>query len=191
MAQAATDNGRRKGLFYPLQTTLLFLLPDVFEVASNMREAKSSGMVKKVTFLDGLRKASRNRNEQAAYCLVSLLRAARHFDVESDSALVSYALDVQDEVRDAVFRRITSSEYGFFDQDMMTAAFVSLTHLNLDTSVSGFVDSCIAPGAPNSFKLATVQGCSYFAQQPYALRYHELFDAAIPFMRTQLEVSLA
>ncbi|KAL9565336.1 hypothetical protein ACKAV7_010425 [Fusarium commune] len=191
MAQAATDNGRRKGLFYPLQTTLLFLLPDVFEVASNMREAKSSSMVKKVTFLDGLRKASRNRNEQAAYCLVSLLRAARHFDVESDSALVSYALDVQDEVRDAVFRRLTASEYGLFDQDMMTAAFVSLTHLNLDTSVSGFVESCIAPNAPSSFKLATVQGCTYFAQQPYALRYHELFDAAIPFMRTQLETENA
>ncbi|KAM0349272.1 hypothetical protein ACHAPU_003681 [Fusarium lateritium] len=191
MAQAATDNGRRKGLFYPLQTTLLFLLPDVFEVASNMREAKSTGMVKKVTFLDGLRKASRNRNEQAAYCLVSLLRAARHFDVESDSALVSYALDVQDEVRDAVFRRVPSAEYGLFDQDMMTAAFVSLTHLNLDTSVSGLVDSCIAPNAPSSFKLATVQGCSYFAQQPYALRYHELFDAAIPFMRNQLEAENA
>ncbi|KYG13832.1 neurofibromin 1 [Fusarium verticillioides 7600] len=191
MAQAATDNGRRKGLFYPLQTTLLFLLPDVFEVASNMREAKSSSMVKKVTFLDGLRKASRNRNEQAAYCLVSLLRAARHFDVESDSALVSYALDVQDEVRDAVFRRLTASEYGLFDQDMMTAAFVSLTHLNLDTSVSGFVESCIASNAPSSFKLATVQGCTYFAQQPYALRYHELFDAAIPFMRTQLETENA
>ncbi|KAJ4125593.1 Ras GTPase activating protein ira2 [Fusarium equiseti] len=191
MAQAATDNGRRRGLFYPLQTTLLFLLPDVFEVASNMREAKSSSMVKKVSFLDGLRKASRNRNEQAAYCLVSLLRAARHFDVESDSALVSYALDVQDEVRDALFRRVTSPEYGVFDQDMMTAAFVSLTHLNLDTSVSGFVESCIASNAPTSFKLAAVQGCSYFAQQPYALRYHELFDAAIPFMRTQLETENA
>ncbi|CAF3480713.1 unnamed protein product [Fusarium graminearum] len=191
MAQAATDNGRRRGLFYPLQTTLLFLLPDVFEVASNMREAKSSSMAKKVSFLEGLRKASRNRNEQAAYCLVSLLRAARHFDVESDSALVSYALDVQDEVRDALFRRITSPEYGPFDQDMMTAAFVSLTHLNLDTSVSGFVESCIAANAPTSFKLAAVQGCSYFAQQPYALRYHELFDVAIPFMRTQLETENA
>ncbi|KAI8668992.1 Ras-GAP domain-containing protein [Fusarium keratoplasticum] len=192
MAQAATENGRRKGFFYPLQTSLLFLLPDVFEVASNLREAKSSSMVKKVSFLDGLRKALRNRNEQAGYCLVSLLRAARHFDVETDSALVSYALDVQDEVRDAVFRRLTSPvDSALFEQDMMTAAFVSLTHLNLDTSVSGFVESCIAPNAPNSFKLAAVQGCSYFAQQPYALRYHELFDTAVPFMRTQLEAENA
>lgn len=189
MALAATDNGRRKSLFYPLQTTLLFLLPDVFEVASNMREAKSSSMVKKVSFLDGLRKALRNRNEQAGYCLVSLLRAARHFDVESDSALVSYALDVQDEVRDAVFRRASSAaEPPLFEQDMMTAAFVSLTHLDLDVSVSGFVKNCISSNAPNSFKLAAVQGCSYFAQQPYALKYHELFDTAVPFMRSQLEV---
>ncbi|ENH72793.1 Neurofibromin [Fusarium oxysporum f. sp. cubense race 1] len=122
---------------------------------------------------------------------IHIKTVTEHFDVESDSALVSYALDVQDEVRDAVFRRLTASEYGLFDQDMMTAAFVSLTHLNLDTSVSGFVESCIAPNAPSSFKLATVQGCTYFAQQPYALRYHELFDAAIPFMRTQLETENA
>ncbi|KAF7549990.1 hypothetical protein G7Z17_g6012 [Cylindrodendrum hubeiense] len=187
MTQAATDNGRRKALLYPLQTTLLFLLPDVFEVASNMREAKSSSMVKKVSFLDGLRKALRNRNEQAGHCLVSLLRAARHFDAESDSALVSYALDVQDEVRDSVFRRVSSSEPTLFEQDMMTAAFVSLAHLNLD-GVNALVETCISPSAPNSFKLAVVQGCSYFAQQPYALRYHELFDTAVPFMRSQLEI---
>lgn len=188
MTQAATDNGKRKALLYPLQTTLLFLLPDVFEVASNMREAKSGSMVKKVSFLDGLRKALRNRNEQAGYCLVSLLRAARHFDAESDSALVSYALDVQDEVRDAVFHRISSADPTLFEQDMMTAAFVSLAHLNFDGSVNTLVENCIAPSAPNSFKLAVVQGCSYFAQQPYALRYHELFDTAVPFMRSQLEV---
>lgn len=190
MTQTAADNGRRRALLYALQTTLLFLLPDVFEVASNMREAKSSNMIKKVSFLDGLRKALRNRNEQAGYCLVSLLRAARHFDAESDSALVSYALDVQDEVKDAVFRRVSSpSEPALFEQDMMTAAFVSLAHLNLDGRVDALVETCIAPGAPNSFKVAVVQGCSYFAAQPYALRYHELFDSAIPFMRSQLEVS--
>lgn len=192
MTQTTTDNGRRKNIFFPLQTTLLFLMPDVFEVASNLREAKSGSMVKKVSFLDGLRKTLRNRNEQAGYCLVALLRAARHFDAESDSALVSYAMDVQDEVRDAVFRQaLPSSTEGFlFDQDMMTAAFVSLVHLNLGGSINTLVETCIASGAPNSFKLAVVQGCCYFAQQPYALRYHELFDAATPFMQSQLEVSL-
>lgn len=197
MAQRVSDNARRKGLIFPLQTSLLFLLPDIFDVASNLKEAKSGGIVKKVTFLDGLRKALRNGNEAAAYCLVSLLRAARHFDAESDSALVSYAMDVQDEVRDSVFRRPSptsvspsptlSIETPIFDQDTMTAAFVSLAHLNLGGSTNTLVDSCIARSAPDSFKLAAVQGCCYFARQPYASQYNELFDQLRPFMQLQLE----
>lgn len=200
MAQRVSDNAKRKAMLFPLQITLLFLLPDVFEVASNLKEAKSSGIVKKVSFLEGLRKTLKNGQEPAAYCLVSLLRVARHFDAESDSALVSYAMDVQDEVRDAVFRRslassstvspspTTGSVVSTFDQDTMTATFVSLVHLNLDGSVSTLVSTCISPSAPASFKIATIQGCCYFATQPYALQYHELFDQVLPFMQSQLEV---
>lgn len=189
MTQTVVDNARRRALLYPLQTTLLFLLPDVFEVASNLREAKSSSMAKKVLFLDGLRKALRNGNEQAGYCLVALLRAARHFDIDSDSALVSYAMDVQDEVRDAVFRPAPpTTQNAVFDQDMMTAAFVSLAHLNLD-GVDTLVESCLSPSAPESFKIAAIQACCYFAQQQYAGQYQELFDKAIPSMQTLLEVS--
>ncbi|TDZ23023.1 Neurofibromin [Colletotrichum orbiculare MAFF 240422] len=169
MTQTVVDNGRKKGMLYPLQTTLLFLLPDVFEVASNLREAKSSSMAKKVGFLDGLRKALRNKNEQAAYSLVSLLRAARHFVAEDDAALVSYAMDVQDEVREAVFRRSGSTDSSLFDQDLMTAAF-----------------SYLSPSAPQGFKAAVVQGCRYFARQPDAQLYEQLYLATGPFMRTQL-----
>jgi neurofibromin 1 len=192
MAQRVSDNAKKKTLLYPLQTTLLFLLPDIFEVASNMKEGKSSSIAKKVTFLEGLRKSLRNGQETSAYCLVSLLRAARHFDVESDAAIVSYAMDVQDEVRDAVFRRTLSStpsaESSHFDQDTMTAAFVSLAHLNLDSSLGTLVESCLAPSAPDVFKIAAVQGCCYFAQQTYALQYHELFEQVVPFMKARLEV---
>ncbi|KAM3549189.1 hypothetical protein MY1884_008850 [Beauveria asiatica] len=124
MTQTATETGRRRVYLYPLQTTLLFLMPDVFEVASNLREAKGHSVIKKVSFLDSLRKALRNGNEQAGYCLVSLLRVARHFDVESDSALVSYAMDVQDEVRDAIFRPsiVSAAALPVWDQSMITAA---------------------------------------------------------------------
>lgn len=195
MVQRISDNAKMKHLLYPLQTALLFLLPDVFEVASNLKEAKSSSMVKKVSFLDNLRKSLRNRQETAAYCLVSLLRAARHFDAESDSALVSYAMDVQDEVRDAIFRTPpsitsnTSSDPSISSQDLVTAAFVSLAHLNLNSSVGALVDTCIASSAPDSFKIACVQGCCYFAEQPYARLYQGLFSQVLPFMRSQLEVS--
>ncbi|KAK3315246.1 hypothetical protein B0H66DRAFT_337826 [Apodospora peruviana] len=188
MTQTVVDNGRRRAVLYPMQTTLLLLLPDVFEVASNLRDAKSGGMTKKVGFLDGLRKALRNRNEQAAYCLVSLLRAARHFDAESDSALMSYAMDVQDEVRDAVFRRFSPGVDGvLFEQDLMTAAFVSLSHLNFERCVDSLAETCLQPSAPHSFKISVVQSCSHFARLGSSSQeYQPLFTAASAFIQGQL-----
>ncbi|PTB71434.1 ras GTPase-activating protein [Trichoderma longibrachiatum ATCC 18648] len=192
MTQTVTDNGRRKALLFPLQTTLLFLMPDVFEVASNLREAKSNNIMKKVSFLDGLRKTMRNGNEQAGYCVISLLRAARHFSAESDSALVSYAMDVQDEVRDAVFRHsATSSPSAHFDQNMITAAFITLAHLNLDVCVDTVLDTCISPSSPHSFKVAVIQACCHLANQPDASRYNELFNEALPFIQSQLKTCVA
>jgi neurofibromin 1 len=189
MTQTVADSARRKSLLYPMQTTLLFLLPEVFEVASNLREAKGGIMTKKVIFLDGLRKALRNRNEQAAYCLVSLLRAARHFDAESDSALMSYTMDVQHEVRDAVFRRISPGVDGVaFEQDVMTAAFVGLADLNFEGCVANLVQTCLMPSAPNTFKISVIQACSYFARLN-SQRYQPLFTSASAFIQGQLKVS--
>lgn len=190
-SEGVADGAKRRFLQYPLQTTLLFLLPDVFEVASNMREAKSSSLSKKVAFLDGLRKALRNRNEQAAYCLVLLLRAARHFDLESDSAFMSYAMDVQDEIRDAVFRRNTSGpDSTLFEQDIMTAAFVSLTDLNYEGCLESLVPTCLAPTAPLGFKIAFIRGCAYFSTLEDANKYMELYDVANGFSLVQLQVNI-
>jgi neurofibromin 1 len=148
-------------------------------------------MAKKVAFLDGLRKALRNRNEQAAYCLVSLLRAARHFKAESDSALMSYAMDVQDEVKDAVFHRLTpGGDEVLFEQDVMTAAFVGLAHLNFESCVTSLATTCLAPSAPLSFKLSAIQACSHFARLSDAQRYQPLFRAASAFVQGQLKVRL-
>lgn len=190
MTQAALDNGRRKAIMYPLQIALLFLIPDVFEVASNLRQARSSSMSKKVAFLDTLRKSLRNRNEHACYCMVSLLRVARHFDIESDAVLVGYAMDVQDEVQDAVFRRFPAGmDAAAFEQDMMTAAFVSIAQLSLGSSVDSLVQACLASSSPVSFKLAVVQGCCYFAKQSDRAKFEQVFAVSAPFMRGQFQVS--
>ncbi|CAK7264908.1 Ras GTPase activating protein ira2 [Sporothrix epigloea] len=187
MVQTVGDNVRRKVLLYPLQTTLLFLLPDVFEVASNMREMKGGGVAKKVAFLESLRKLLRNKNEQAAVCLVSLLRVARHFDAESDSALISYAMDFQDEVREALFRRApTSPEATLADQDLLTAAFVSLAHLNFEVCVDSLAPNCLVPSAPDSFKIAVIQACSYLARLDDSESYEPLFEYASAFIQFQM-----
>lgn len=189
MTQTITDSTRRKTMLQPLQMMLLFLVPEVFEVASNLREAKSGSMSKKVQFLDNLRKQLRNQNETAGYCLVCLLRAARHFDDDSDAAFVSFAMDVQDEVRDAVFRRYTPSLDGSgFDQDLITAALISLTHLNFDGSVESLVQACLHASAPQVFKIALIQACSYFARQKQAEQYRPLFLEVAGFIQEQMKV---
>lgn len=189
MTNTMVDGGKWKSVLYPFQNALLLLLPDVFQVASNMRDAKSSSMIKKVAFLEGLRKALRNRNSTAAYCLISLLRAARHFRLDSDSALLSYALDVQDEVREAVFRRyMPGVDSTSFDDSLMTAAFVTLAHLNFDMCHQNLAPLCLAANAPQDFKVAYISACCYFARQQNCDVYQPLFAKASGLVRSHLKV---
>ncbi|KAI1636187.1 GTPase [Biscogniauxia mediterranea] len=188
MTQTIGDNGRKRSALNPFQTCLLMLVPDVFEVASNLREAKSNSMTKKVAFLEGLRKALRNKNETAGHCLLLLLRAARHFDDDGDAAISSYVMDVQDEVRDIVFRRYhPNGDAVLFEQDLTTASFISLTHLNLDGYVESLTQACLHHSAPQTFKIALLQACSYFARQDNAKYYNKLFTQAARFIQDQLK----
>ncbi|KUJ23034.1 uncharacterized protein LY89DRAFT_635153 [Mollisia scopiformis] len=190
MTNTMFDGGRRKALLFPFQTSLLFLLPDVFEVASHMRENKSGGISKKVTFLEMLRKALRNRNETAIYCLTSVLRVARHFPPESEAALLSYALDIQEEVKEAVFRRyIPGMDTANIDSSLMTAAFVSLAHLNFENCVETLAPLCLAPNTPQDFKIAIISACSHFARQSNAEEYQPLFAQVAEFVRAQLKAA--
>ncbi|KAI8630826.1 GTPase [Xylariaceae sp. FL1651] len=186
------DNGRRRSSLYPFQTTLLMLVPEVFEVASSLRDAKGGNMAKRVAFLEGLRKGLRNKNETAGVCLVILLRAARHFPSNSDSAFLSYVMDVQDELRDAVIRRYHPAGDGIlFEQDLTTAALISLLHLNLDVYVDYLTQACAQPSAPLPFKIAIMQACSYFARRQNAQDYRRLFVAVAGFVQDQLKAMSA
>lgn len=202
IANGMVDSNRWKAVLYPFQIFLLFLIPDVFEVATSMPSTgrylengslpkASSGIFKKVSFLESLRKALRNRNPAAAYCLISLLRIARHFSLEgNDSALLSYALDVQEEVRDALFRKnIVGSEGAIFDNGLMTAAFVSLTHLDFESCNEHIAPQCLSSNAPNDFKLAFVSACSNLAKLPDAHLYSELFEKTTVLIRDHLKVT--
>ncbi|KAJ5053875.1 uncharacterized protein L3040_000165 [Drepanopeziza brunnea f. sp. 'multigermtubi'] len=188
MSNTMFEGGKKKALLFPFQTSLLLLLPDVFEYASNMRDVKSSSSIaKKVSFLEMLRKALRSRNETAIFCLTSVLRVARHFPLDSDAAIVSYALDVQEEVREAVFRRQNPGmDVANIDNALMTAAFVSLTHLNFDSCVEHLTPLCLSPNAPQDFKIAVMSACTHFARQSTTDAYQLLFIKIAEFIRAQL-----
>jgi neurofibromin 1 len=135
-----------------------------------------------------LRKSLRSRNEAAIFCLTSILRVARHFDHDSDAALLSFALDVQEEVREAVFRKHTAGAESSIDSGLMTAAFVSLTHLGFETSVKSLTPLCLAPNAPKDFKIAAISACTHFARQSNAEEYEPLFTKVAEFISSQFQV---
>lgn len=185
-----TDHVRLRPVIQPFQMTLLLLLPDVWNVATGIREAKSSSMSKKISYLDGLRKAVRNRNETSAFCLVALLRIARLFSLDSDSTILSYALDVEDEVREAIFRTSAGgNDSTLFDPGLLTAAFVAIVHLDPDHSVDNFTPLCLAQNSPQAFKIAYVSACTHFAQQTDLSIYQPFFERLSSFIRAHLKVS--
>ena len=189
MTNSMIDGSKRKGLLYPFQVSLIFLLPDVFEVASHMREVKSTSIAKKVSFLETLRKNLRNRNEAAIYCLISLLRVARHFRLNSDAALLSFALDVQEEVREAVFRRSPpGGDNVLINSHLLTAAIVSTASLNFETIVDNLAPLCLAMNAPQDFQIAIVSASTHFARQTNTNDYHALFLKVADFVRRALTV---
>lgn len=183
MAHTLVDGARRKSILPPFQISLLFLLPEAFEVVRNTREAKSGGISKKASFLESLRKLLRNRNETAIYCLTSILRVARHFPVNSGAALLSFALDIQEEVRDAVFKRHSN-----IDSSLMTATFVTLVHLNFSICVESLVPLCLAANAPQEYKISVISACIHLAKQKNFEDYQPLFVKASEFIRAQLKV---
>ncbi|RYP13921.1 hypothetical protein DL767_010513 [Monosporascus sp. MG133] len=190
MTQTIVETGRRRMALYPLQMSLLLLQPEVFEVACNFRDAKTGSIAKKVSFLENVRKAVRNRNEIAIFSLIGAIRAARFIVPEGEeAAIVSYALDIQDELRDAVFGRHQSGADGvIFDQDMTTLSFICLSELNFTNSAGELTEMSLQPSAPQIFKIALIQTCTYFARQSDPERFRPLFQGVAPFVQDQLKV---
>lgn len=192
MAQTIVDAGKRKMMLSPMQTCLLLLQPEVFEVACNFRDTKSGALVKKVAFLEGLKKSARNGNEVAVFCLVGAIHATRYLIHEEEEAgLVSYSFDIQDELRDTVFgQRQTGSDGVLFDQDMTTVTCITLIELNFNTFAVELTDICLRPNAPQVFQVALVQACAFFAQHAEAERFRPLLTSVAPFVQGQLKVNI-
>lgn len=170
IATQVQDNAKRRAILWPLQTALVLLIPEVFWLAGMMGEAKSVGSVaKKVFFLEHLRKSLRlpKSSEIAATCIVNICQAASYFPADSDSALLSFALDIQNEMREEIFKRpsVSAGEEYIIDKDVMAKAFVCLCHLSIESVINHLVPRCLEKSAPVSFKIAVFAGAATLAQQ--------------------------
>jgi len=187
IAANMADSAKKRALLWPLQTSLVLLLPEVFVLASMLGEANRSINAKRVLFLETLRKSLRlpRSSDIAATCLVTICRAASHFAMDSDSAVLSFALDVQNEMREEIFKRHHQEET-MIDRDVMIKAFVSLCHLSKDQVVENLVPRCLDKSSPISFKISVFAGTAIIAAQDKTEEFAELYRAIAPDIREYL-----
>ena len=95
---------------------------------------------------------------------------------------LSYALDIHDEIREAVFRK---TEVLTFDRTLLTAAFVTLTELDYEETLTS---QCLDSGSPIDFKIAFFSGAAHLVMQKESDRFSTLFSKVAPFVRAQLKV---
>lgn len=189
-ASSVADNTRRRAFLWPLQTALVLLLPEIF-MATVVGESRSGTVQKKVYFLDNLRKALRHpkSSDVAATCLVSICQAASHFPPDSDSALLSFALDVQNEMREEIFKRqlFAPGEYEpAVERDVMVKAFVSLCRLSMDSVVTQLIPRCLDKNSPLAFKVTVFAGAAILAANDPEDNYKPLYQVIAPSLREYL-----
>lgn len=194
LATGLVDNTRRRAIIWPLQTALVLLLPDVFWVLEMRGEQRGGSFAKKVAFLNNLRQSLRlqRSSDMAASCLITICRAGSLFPAESESALLSFALDVQNDVTDEIFKRQqwvtgmireysgvnsgsghskddkdrgSGSEEGGVGGDIMIKAFVSSARLNVESVVENLLPRCLDRNSPVAFKITVFAGVAVLATQ--------------------------
>ncbi|RIB13611.1 hypothetical protein C2G38_1974674 [Gigaspora rosea] len=158
------DNNRRKATFWPLQTMLLILCPDILLNASMIERPPS--MSKKAAFLEALRNSLKKPRlaDIAAVCYVDICKASTYIAKNEASALRSLVPEIEKDLQMKLFdptRPFTSEQ---IDQKLMTECLTALFRLNKDT-LENLIPVCLAETAPTTFKLVLVKSCYAIASE--------------------------
>ncbi|KAK6355415.1 Ras GTPase activating protein ira2 [Orbilia brochopaga] len=182
IANNMADSVKKKPGFWPMQTALLLLVPEVF-LAAMLGETNRNVNAKRVLFLENLRKTLRQRYaDVAASCLVTICRAASYFDTHSEIAILSFALDVQNEMKEEIFKRKFEEDTAL-DKDIMVKAFVSLCHLSREQVVDSLVPRLLDRSSHLSYKVVVFTGAAIIASQDRSNSFVALYQAISPDVR--------
>jgi len=112
----ATDN-KRRAVFWPLQTMLLILCPDILLNAA-MTDARNN-LSKKAQFLEALKKSLRNKSlmDIAARCYVDVCKASTYVSKNDTSALRHIVPEIENELKVCFLSHLPPT---FSSEDILT-----------------------------------------------------------------------
>ncbi|KAG0019213.1 Ras GTPase activating protein ira2 [Podila clonocystis] len=157
----ATDN-KRRAVFWPLQTMLLILCPDILLNAA-MTDARNN-LSKKAQFLEALKKSLRNKSlmDIAARCYVDVCKASTYVSKNDTSALRHIVPEIENELKELLFtaERPYADSDGVVDKETMSSCLTAFYRLNTRHVIHSLIPECSSEKAPIAFKLVLVT-CFY------------------------------
>ncbi|CAG8450213.1 2329_t:CDS:10 [Ambispora leptoticha] len=168
------DNTRRRTVFWPLQTMLLILCPDILLNAA-MIDRGTAVMSKKALFLENLKKSLRKSAlaDVAAVCYVDICKAATYVSKNDSSALRLIVPEIENELKEKLFDPnqpfITEAHV---DQRLMTDCLTALFRLNPRNALHSLIHVCLQRNAPSAFKLVLVKSCFVLASEENRLPWN-------------------
>ncbi|OAD05753.1 hypothetical protein MUCCIDRAFT_137611, partial [Mucor lusitanicus CBS 277.49] len=167
------DTTKRKAIFWPVQTMLLVLCPDIM-----ISQSLSGGRVqnKKSAFFGSLRKAMKGdrMGELAAICYVDLCRAATYVSKDDMTAIRQVVPDVENELIDKLFDihrpadvdSLSTSLGVYIDhRSLMADCIVAMFRLDTQKTIYSLIPTCFDHGAPTIFKLSVVKAAVAIASE--------------------------
>eukprot|EP01113_Clastostelium_recurvatum_P009144 TRINITY_DN1436_c0_g1_i2.p1 TRINITY_DN1436_c0_g1~~TRINITY_DN1436_c0_g1_i2.p1 ORF type:complete len:2696 (+),score=879.69 TRINITY_DN1436_c0_g1_i2:238-8325(+) len=153
-----------KNVFWPVQTMLFILCPDVM-LKVILNKEKTNDTTLKEKFLESLKSALKTGKvaDAAAVCYVDICKAATFVSKSDMSALRYLVPSIELELRERLFD--PKGDRAGSDVDLMTDCLVALFRISPRKALSTLFPDCIVAEAPLHFKMVLVKGLLRIVQE--------------------------
>ncbi|CAG8783968.1 23848_t:CDS:2, partial [Cetraspora pellucida] len=176
--------------FWPLQTMLLILCPDLLFSAAMHDKTSNTNRKTQNQFLERLKNALRNNTrgqrglaDIAAICYVDICKASTYVNYSDSSTLRSIVPDIEDELKSKLFNPACPfPNENRVDHRLMTDCLTALFRLNPRKTQESLISLCLQDNAPSAFKLVLVKSCNSIASEENRLPWNLQFSSMRPIL---------
>ncbi|KAI8061724.1 hypothetical protein BC940DRAFT_262450 [Gongronella butleri] len=189
LCSSSADTLRKKASFWPLQTVLLILAPDLLLQAAFFDEPSSKN--RRANFLSMLRQSltSPRTAEAAVLCYVDLCKAAACVPPTDESVLRHIATDIENELHEKIWTlaQLTATDTLIPDQQRFLMEYLLIRlRLNSTDGVRHYINTLLDDMTPTSIKHALVKTCLTLAKESTSLPWHPDLSVVYPHVTLYL-----
>ncbi|KYR01829.1 hypothetical protein DLAC_01846 [Tieghemostelium lacteum] len=168
-----------KNSFWPLQTMLLILCPDIM---LKIYKDKSDVYASKEKFLDNLKKSLKipKLADVAAICYVDICKASTFVSKSDMSALRYIVPAIETELKERLFN-VTRQPEANNELDLMTDCLVSSFRIQ-PRKITTLIPDCLSPEVPQHFRMVYVRSLLRIAQDLNTLPWNPTIVDAYSFV---------